>query len=243
MSRTDRVLDLAEQLRGQEATTVGALAGALGVSRRTVQRDLAALRARGLPISGEPGPGGGVRLEGERGVTAVHLGLEEVVSLWLAARLSRSASDLPWSGAARTGLAKLLASLPRRRARELRMLCRRVIVGPPASESVRRGAGRPPPELLRLFEEAFARGVGLAFRYIDRERRASGRRAEPHGLLVQTPVWYLLARDLDKGEPRTFRMDRISAPRLLPEVRFEPDPAVVEAQLPAGIDWQPLSAG
>lgn len=240
MARTDRVLELLTRLRGREATTVGALAGELGVSRRTVLRDLATLRARGEPITGEAGPGGGIRLEAERGVTAVHLAPGEVVSLWLAARLSRAASDLPWDAAAERGLAKLRASLPRERSRELRALCRRVVVGPPASEQVRSGAGRAPPELLGLFEEAFGRGEGLAFRYADRQGRRTARRVEPHGLLVQTPVWYLLGRDVDKGEPRMFRMDRIAAPRLLPEVRFRPDPAVVDAQLPAGVPWQRL---
>jgi len=112
MSRGDRLLDLAELLRGRDETTVGALANELAVSRRTVLRDLATLRARGLPIRGEPGPGGGIRLDGGRGVTAVHLALGEVVALWLAARLSREASQLPWNDAARSGLAKLLASLP-----------------------------------------------------------------------------------------------------------------------------------
>jgi predicted DNA-binding transcriptional regulator YafY len=52
------------------------------------QRDLAALRARGLSIHGEAGPGGGVRLEGDRGITAVDLTTGEVVTLWLTARLS-----------------------------------------------------------------------------------------------------------------------------------------------------------
>jgi predicted DNA-binding transcriptional regulator YafY len=242
MTRADRVMDLAELLRGRDATTVAALAAELRVSRRTVLRDLATLRARGLPISGECGPGGGVRLERDRGVTAVHLAVGEVVSLWLAARLSRAASDLPWDGAARSGLAKLISSVPAERQRELRALCRRVVVGPPASERVRSGAGAPPPELLRLFEEAFAGGIGLGFRYSDREGRRSERRVEPHGLLVQTPVWYLLARDRDRLEPRMFRMDRVSAPRLLAGVRFRPDLSVIRVQLPEGIPWQPLAA-
>ena len=183
-----------------------------------------------------------MRLEAERGVTAVHLSVGEVVSLWLAARLSRAASDLPWGGAARSGLAKLLAGLPAERARELRALCRRVVLGPRASDRVRGGLGRTPPELLALFERAFLAGQGLAFRYVDQAGRATQRRVEPHGLLVQAPVWYLLARDADKGEPRTFRMDRIAGPRLLPDLAFRPDPAVIEANLPAGVDWEPLSA-
>jgi predicted DNA-binding transcriptional regulator YafY len=241
MPRAERLMELADRLRGAGATTVERLAAELNVTPRTIHRDLAALRARGMPISGEAGPGGGVRLEGGRGVTAVHLSIAEVVTMWLAATLSRAATDLPWSGAASTGLAKMLASLPRPRAAELRALCRRVIVGPPASATIRLGAGKAPPELLALFEEGFSAGVGLGFRYRDRAGNHTVRRAEPHGLLVQAPVWYMLARDIGKGEPRWFRMDRISAPRLLDGVRFRPSAEVIWAQLPPDCDWRPLS--
>jgi predicted DNA-binding transcriptional regulator YafY len=77
--------------------------------------------------------------------------------------------------------------------------------------------------------------------YSDREGRQSRRRVEPHGLLVEPPVWYVLARDIDKGEPRTFRMDRISRPRLLPDVVFRPDIGMIQAQLPDNDRWRPLS--
>jgi predicted DNA-binding transcriptional regulator YafY len=80
---------------------------------------------------------------------------------------------------------------------------------------VRGSACSPPPELLRIFDEAFSGRFGLAFRYTDREGRRSARRIEPHGLLVEPPVWFVLARDLAIAEPRMFRMDRISRPRLL----------------------------
>ena len=66
MSRADRLMDLADLLRGRDETTVAGLAGELGVTPRTLYRDLAALRDRGLPITGEPGRGGGIRLEGSR---------------------------------------------------------------------------------------------------------------------------------------------------------------------------------
>jgi len=233
-------MDLADLLRGHDETTVQSLADELAVSRRTLLRDLAALRERGIPIRGETGPGGGIRLEGSRGLTAVHVSVAEIVSLWLAARLSASASVLPWSEAARTGLAKLLGSLPDQRARELRGLCRRVVVGPPASATLRSGAGSPPAELVRLFEEAFSSGTGLGFHYTDRVGANSVRRIEPHGLLVETPVWYVLAHDADKGEARTFRMDRISRPRLLGELRFQPRWDVIRVQLPDTVRWRPL---
>lgn len=233
-------MDLLEHLRGIETTTVEGLAAELDVSPRTIHRDLAALRARGHPISGDSGPGGGVRFDGGRGVTAVHLSVSEVVTVWLSARLSQAASDLPWSGAANSALSKLIASLPAARARDLRALCRRVIVGPPSSHNVRTTAGRAPPELLRLFEEAFSEGNALGFHYRDREGKETVRRVEPHGLLVQSPVWYVLARDLDKDEPRMFRMDRISRPRRLEGLSFRPSREVIETILRHDTDWRPL---
>lgn len=233
-------MDLADLLRGLEGTTVAGLAEELGVSERTILRDLSTLRQRGMPITGEAGPGGGVRLEGSRGVTAVHLALAEVVSLWLAATLSREASDLPWGEAARSALSKLLASLPKDKARELRTLCRRVIVGPPASAKVRGDMSAPPKELLHLFEDAFTHRMGLGFDYVDRAGRGSSRRVEPHGLLVETPVWYILGRDIDKAEPRMFRMDRIARPRILPDITFRPSLEVVSGQLPDAHSWRPL---
>lgn len=242
MSRAHRLMDLADLLRGRDETTVASLSAELGVSQRTLYRDLAALRDRGMLITGEAGPGGGIRLDGHRGVAAVHLSIAEVVALWLAARLSGAASDLPWSGAARSGQAKLLGSLTRAKAAELRALCRRVIVGPPASEAIRGQAGAPPRELLGLFEEAFSRGMGLGFHYTDRQGRRTVRRIEPHGLMVEPPVWYILARDVEKSEPRTFRLDRIARPRLLAEIRFRPDVAMIEAQLPDRKRWLPLTA-
>jgi predicted DNA-binding transcriptional regulator YafY len=242
MTRAERLMDLADLLRGLDGTTVAALADELGVSERTVLRDLSMLRQRGMPITGEAGPGGGIRLEGSRGVTAVHLALAEIVALWLAATLSREASELPWGGASRSALSKLLASLPKDRARALRALCRRVIIGPPASRNVREGMGVPPKELLHLFEDAFTRGMGLGFDYVDRMGRRSSRRVEPHGLLVETPVWYVLGRDVDKAEPRMFRMDRIARPRTLADVNFRPSLEIVSVQLPDEQRWRPLMA-
>src|SRR5688572_5778874 len=241
MPRAERLLELSDLLRGRDATTVAELAAELGVSRRTLLRDLASLRERGMPISGEAGPGGGVRLEGERGLAAVHLSLAEVVALWLAVRLSRGASHLPWGEATSAAMAKLLGSLPTVKSRALRALCRRVVVGEPASAAVRAGAGSSSPELLALFEEALSTGVGLGFDYTDREGRRSSRRVEPHGLLVEPPVWYVLARDVDKAQARAFRMDRIARPRMLPEIVFRPDLQVIQRQFPDLERWRPLT--
>ena len=241
MARGERLMQLADLLRGRAETTIEALADELGVSRRTVIRDLSALRERGMSISGDVGPGGGIRLDRDRGLAAVHLTLSEIVSIWLAARLSRAVSDLPWGESTQSGMAKLLASLPHDKARALRALARRVLVGQPASNAVRATVGEMPQELLRLFEEAFSSGLGLAFTYRDRDGRLSNRRVEPHGLLVEPPVWYILARDVDLAAARTFRMDRISRPRVLSQIVFRPDVEVIRAALPESDRWKPLT--
>ena len=244
MSRAVRLFELRERLQAAAETTVGALARDLGVSERTVRRDLATLRGRGLPVTGEPGPGGGVRLEGPRGLTAVHLAAEDVVALWLAARLARAVGPLtgavPWGHRAERVLPKLLAALPTARARALRDLGGRIYVGPPASEATRAGALTGVPELLGLIERAAFEGLAVRFAYRDRAGRASARLVEPHGVLVQLPVWYLLARDVEKSAPRAFRMDRIARPALAAAHRFAADPRVVRALLPTEVACTPL---
>jgi predicted DNA-binding transcriptional regulator YafY len=115
-----------------------------------------------------------------------------------------------------------------------------VVLGPPASVRIRGGAGASPPELLGIFERAFSSGRGIAFQYVDRVGAATHRTIEPHGLLVQLPVWYILSRDVDTRQPRTFRMDRISRPRIVQAVTFQSDADVVRAQIPRGKEWRPL---
>ncbi|QDE84644.1 helix-turn-helix transcriptional regulator [Myxococcus xanthus] len=233
MARVDRVMRLLDFLRGRDGTTVAEIAEALDVSARTVHRDLATLREQGLPLSSDTGPGGGVRLERDRGVAAVHLSQEEVVALWLAANLSATGSTLPWGSAARSGLQKLFASVPKERARGMRELCRRVVVGRPASVRVLADVGTPPEELLAVFERAFREQVCLSFEYRDRHGKATRRIVEPHGLLVESPVWYVLARDVEKAAARMFRMDRIRRARLVPDRPFTPDMEGLRAQAEA----------
>jgi predicted DNA-binding transcriptional regulator YafY len=223
MARVDRVFELLEFLRAHDATTVGVIAQELGVSRRTVLRDLATLRERGWPIRSEAGPGGGVLLDRDRGLAAVHLSSDEIASLWLAAQLSASISALPFSAAARAALDKAFASLPPARAKVLRRLMRRVVVGRPATPQIREQLGTAPTDLLIAFERAFAQDACLGFDYTDRHGHPSRRVVEPHGLLIEAPAWYILARDTASGAARIFRMDRIRRATALPERRFVPD--------------------
>jgi predicted DNA-binding transcriptional regulator YafY len=197
------------------------LADELGVSMRTVWRDLDRLRDRGFEISTMSGPGGGIHLEPTSVLVTSQLDGDEVVALILSVAMAQAIPWMPFASGASAALAKIEASLPRQRAGEVQALMMRILVGPPARE--KRGVGRPSPLLARLFELAFRDQRLLAFEYRDREGVGSRRIVEPHGLLVRAPLWYVIAWDTAIDEPRLFRADRIRSPHVRAET-FLPRP-------------------
>ena len=97
-------------------------------------------------------------------------------------------------------------------------------------------AGEISPSLLEVFERCFSDEVCLGFQYEDRKGRTTQRRVAPHGLFVESPVWYILAVDIDKDAQRMFRMDRISSPRPTGQP-FDPSREVVEQMMERDDDW------
>src|SRR2546430_15874053 len=57
MRRADRLFQIVQFLRGRRLTTAAFLAGRLGVSLRTVYRDVRDLSLSGVPVEGEAGGG------------------------------------------------------------------------------------------------------------------------------------------------------------------------------------------
>ena len=83
LRRVERQHALIEHLitRTPRPTTARALAEGLGVAVRTVERDLARLRAAGVPITVRSGPGGGYRLDTRRHLPCVSLTHGELAAL------------------------------------------------------------------------------------------------------------------------------------------------------------------
>lgn len=231
--REERQDALIAQLRASGSASMGELAAELGVSVRTLRRDVASLRSRGMDIEGERGRGGGIRFARFAPLPPLRLEEEEAVGLWLSVQMARRAAGLPFSRGGGAGISKVLAALPDTRRRQLRRLCERIVVGSPASASLRASAGEICPTLLDAFERCFREQVCLGFQYTDRVGATTQRRVEPHGIYVELPLWYVLAVDLDKQAPRMFRMDRIAQPRPLAQ-RFEPSKALVDEMISSG---------
>ena len=223
MRARDRQDELLGLLRRRGSLTVQELAGHFDVTERTIHRDLERLRGRGFAIEGAPGPGGGMRLRAGGAPIPTLLETREVVGLVVALSLARADSQIPFGRPARSALDKLIGALPEARARAVRQLLLRIVVGPPATKSVAESLTEVNGSILERVEEAFANTRCLSFRYRDRHGSETTRRAEPHALLVQSPAWYLLAVDLDREQPRMFRLDRIGRSRLLREA-FRPRP-------------------
>lgn len=222
MSVIERHDELIRLLRLRADWRTEDLARDLGVSTRTVLRDLDRLRDRGFVISSMSGPGGGVHLEPTSVLVTSQLAGEEVVALILSAAVAQAFPWMPFASGTESALAKIEASLPHERARQVQALMMRIMIGTPSSASVRQ-TSTVSPLLARFFELAFREQRLLAFEYRDRHGSSSRRKVEPHGLLVRAPLWYVIAWDTAIDEPRLFRADRIRSPHVLAQ-SFVPRP-------------------
>src|SRR3954465_1851278 len=133
MSRAQRLLDLIQALRGYRRPVSGAvLAEGLGISLRTLYRDIETLNAQGAHIDGEPGVGNVLRpgfmlpplMFSEEEIEAIVLG-----SRWVADR-----GDPELAEAALNVLAKVGAVLPPDLRNELEGST--LLIGPPTPPAV-----------------------------------------------------------------------------------------------------------
>jgi predicted DNA-binding transcriptional regulator YafY len=111
MSRAERLLNLIEEFRRHRRAVSGdELAQTLGISIRTLYRDIASLRALGADIEGEPGVG--YVLRSGFMLPPVMFSVEEVDALILGSRWVVEKADKPMAEAARKAMARLTAIMP-----------------------------------------------------------------------------------------------------------------------------------
>ncbi|EGF26741.1 helix-turn-helix transcriptional regulator [Rhodopirellula baltica] len=210
--RQDAIVRL---LRRNGTMTIAGLVTEVGASRRTVLRDISALRDQGFVIHSEPGRGGGLQLDPQSVLTTARLSVSEVFALIISVSAMRATGSIPFLGLADTGLAKIEKALPTDKIRDLRRLLKCLYVGTLAPQVDITNMGKMTPTLLPAFETAFLRRLHLQFQYRDAKGVETRRKVEPQAVLILPPLWYLVAWDPARDDFRHFRMDRISRPQFV----------------------------
>lgn len=203
---------IVRSLRRTGTSTVATLAEEVGVSRRTVLRDISALRDQGFVIHSDVGRGGGLQLDPQSMQTTARLSVPEIFALLISVAAMRAAGNLPFSDLADAGLAKIERALPSDKIKDLRAFLECLHIGQLSPLQDLSDMGRMDPALLPAFETAFLQRCLLRFDYRDAQGRKTRREVEPQAMLILPPLWYLVAWDPMRDDFRHFRMDRISGP-------------------------------
>ena len=201
-SPSARSLELLALLQPGRPWPAGDLAARLGVSERTVRRDVLRLREMGYDVSARPGPGAVYVLRPSMRIPPLLLSVDEVSTI-ITGLLALEAwtPDDDTAATARTKLEQVLPAGLRRRAAAV-ALSTQVLREAPASVDW---------ELAGTIADAVAAGARLAFDYTDQHGRASRRTVEPYRHVMRQRRWYLIAYDLDRDDWRLFRLDRMQA--------------------------------
>ncbi|PSL22039.1 helix-turn-helix transcriptional regulator [Shimia abyssi] len=211
---------LIRSLRRSGTSTVDTLAQEVGASRRTILRDIGALRDQGFVIHSEPGRGGGIQLDPSSIQTTARLSVPEVFALLISVAAMRATRSLPFSNLADAGLAKIEKALPTDKVRDLRRLLNCLHVGQLSPQQDLSDMGTMDAALLPAFEAAFLQNLHLRFSYRDAKGQHTNRTVEPQAMLILPPLWYLVAWDPTRHDFRHFRMDRINAPECITGTSF-----------------------
>src|SRR6185369_12298167 len=152
MHRIDRLDLLTRVLRDKPGITVLALARQLGVSARSVFRDLDHLRERGYPIEADRGRGGGVRLHASWGLGRVLLSSEEALCTLLSLAISEKLSFPMFSSEVARARKKIVDAFPTAERKRIAPLRERIFIGRPASATVRGGYSTPEASVMRQLQ-------------------------------------------------------------------------------------------
>jgi predicted DNA-binding transcriptional regulator YafY len=208
--KVDRLLSITIHLLGRDLVSATALAERFGVTVRTIQRDVDAINAAGIPITALHGPNGGYK----------------ILDTFRLDRQFLTFDDLFFITTALQGIADSLESpTVDRTADKIRSLAQ----GPASKELASRaerlyidfsalGFSARRKEYMALIQDAVARNRCVSFTYTDARLRPSLRVVEPYTIVFKWYSWYLFAWCRARKDYRLFRLSRIRDPEMRPEV-------------------------
>ncbi len=202
------------RLQGSPGSTAARLADQLGVSVRTVYRDVAALQAAGVPVWTESGPGGGIRLlDGWQSKLSGMTGAETSALMLLG--IPGLADDLGMADVTARAESKLLGALPLPLRTGALLWRERLHIDAPGWFTRPSDPGELAPVATAVLE---GRRVRVRYR---RGARKVSRTLDPLGLVAKAGVWYLVARHRDRT--LSYRVSRIDTARVLDEAARRPE--------------------
>jgi predicted DNA-binding transcriptional regulator YafY len=203
MQRTERLFALAEYLRGRRTgVTAEELAERFGVTVRTMYRDLDALRAAELPLGAERGRGGGYALDRSYSLPPVNFTAREAALLVALGRFAINMRLMPFSDTLESGLDKVRAALSTSAQRELlTRLSELTFYGVPSLPSKK--------AVRNALERAFFERQALRITYVDGNFVETTRTIRIESVAMDRHETRVDATDVESGERRQFRLDRI----------------------------------
>jgi predicted DNA-binding transcriptional regulator YafY len=213
-TRTLRLLSLLQTHRYWPGAE---LAERLGVSPRTLRRDVDRLRELGYPVEAQRGVDGGYQLAPGAALPPLVIDDEEAVALAVCLRTTAQGAVEGIAESSVRVLAKVEQVMPtrlRRRVEALRAMTLQASWSGPAT------AGAD-PDVLAAAALACRDNERLRFAYTAADGRRTERHTEPHRLVCLGRCWYLVAYDLTRHDWRSFRLDRLAAPQAT-GTRFRP---------------------
>ena len=202
---TERMLALLATLQSGRSFSGPELAERLGVSGRTLRRDISRLRGYGYPVRTQPGPGGHYLLAAGATLPPLTFDDDEAVAT-LVALAAFGGSGPVVAGAVQDAATRAYAALDQFLPARLRPRLSALRASVETSGTV-----TPPVSAadLAALGEAIAAEEIVTFDYTDARQVRSQRRVEPYRHVHHLFRWYLLAWDLGRSDWRVFRLDRV----------------------------------
>ena len=203
MRKKSRMFAIAEALRARRTgVTASQLAERFGVTLRTIYRDIEALQDAGLPIRADRGRGGGYALDKNYQLPPINFTAREAALLVALSRLAVEQRLIPFPRAIEKACDKVRAALTTSAQRELLTLVGELqLVGVPAL---------PIPTSVRdAVETAWFESRALRIVYAKSAWQMSPRLVRIRNLVFDRAITLLNCVDLETGQDRQFRLDRI----------------------------------
>ena len=204
MRRADRLFQIVHMLRAQPVTTGGQLADTLGVSKRTIYRDVQDLQRSGVPIRGEAGVGYALNRRFE--LPPMTFTSAELEGLVLGARIVAAWGDPELAAAVGSAMSRIEGVLPD--------ALRKVVL-----ETALFAAGFPRQTTMAREVAVMRRAISehrrLHFAYTRADGEQTERSVRPLALFFWGDKWTLASWCEMRGDYRSFRPDRMTDVRLL----------------------------